>query len=426
MSSSFRLDLKLPLLGIEAINHSGKTLIHEKFCRYDKSNQETDGKRDKKEKSGNEKIRELETALGNYIKITRRYEEILTFLFPDLSEIEAISQRMVGAGSISKEKDKLPLFVYQLDKYIEVGKREEGVNVDKISAWASLMYDLGEFRIDELDHRISRELIPHIYGFDDLYYTWWANIPKAEGIVKKIWERLGGNDVCIVGIDDDINFPEHFLGSEFNNDNPDLLRLNKGKLFSGAGNRDSYLIWLNSHIPYDQKWISEQIEEIVEYKKKKLIVFVVDLIFKKENKSQVIEGDKLINTLRARKDINMLVVGLTGGTSPFIINSAEKAGADIVVFKKRGDDPVNVAGHSSGGNPVGVFDLLWAISWNVSVWRLLETYKNNYTSGHEKDFRNIALDFFPSIENVSPFWKEYLAGWQTAINNEKIRRLFGS
>lgn len=405
------LKLKLPLIQLCQIDKE-QNLFRDCFGSYSGKDAE--------------KIRGVEDELGNYTRDSSLMAAILKFLFPEGSDVKGIAR---SPGGNKQDGQSLPLIGFHLDGQFKAesgGKRQKK---DRwASAWANLMYNLGEFNLDEIYLEHIEALIPHIYKFQDNWHVWWASIPEAEDIIRDIWKRISGQELQIVFVDDDKDFSRLFLGDKYGKDgaNPALLEidLERDRPLNEKDLEHS-LLWINPGESYCEKEVQSQIDYIVKNTKGELLVFVIDLIFRQGKETNVIKGDALIKYLRDSGK-NVLVVGLTGGTSPFIINSAEKAGADIVVFKKRGDDPVNVAGHSSGGNPVGVFDLLWAISWNVSVWRLLEAYKNNYTSGHEKDFRNIALDFFPSIENVSPFWKEYLKGWQTAINNEKIRRLFGS
>jgi len=430
MSESIKI--KLPLIGIDKINNETE-FFNELFMEYNK-------------KDGNQKIKDRENEIGKYLKFTQRLERILKLMFPEATCIPDIL-RSIGLSHLRSEKQEpLPLFGYHLDGLIQIakGKKEQWA-----SAWANLMYDLGEFQLDEIffdknendnkendikenvnsnnniRHINIDDIIPHIYKFDRNWYVWWANIPEAGDTIRNIWDRITGEDVQIISVDDDRNFAKLFFGNDCDIDDKSNVLLcidleNKKKL--NPKNLDKDLIWINPGTSYKDKEILGQINHIVRNSQKNLLVFVIDLIFKESQESNVIKGDKLIKNLRRIKG-NALIVGITGGTSPFIINSAEKAGADIVVFKKRGDDPENIAGHSSGGNSIGVFDLLWAVSWNVSVWRLLEAYKKDYIDNKVNNFQNIAGGFFPSIENASPFWKEYLDKWKTDINDEKIKRL---
>ena len=432
------LKLKLPLIGIKEISKP-PAFIHELFREY--------------KKADNQKIREWEDEFGKYIKYTEQLKTSIDFLFPIKENITNIVQKFnEGAPLEIEEQKSLPLFGYHLDRLVQIskGKKEQWK-----SAWANLMYNLGEFKLDEIffdqndkdneekdiedndnqknskkesdDNRDKNiqpinieEIIPHIYKLEDNWHVWWANIPEPEGTIKKIWDRISHQEVQIISVDDDPYFADLFLGGE----NSKLKRIHlKNKKDLYPPELDHNLIWINPGTPYKKEEVQNQIDYIVEKSRKDLLVFVIDLIFKKSQESNVIKGDELIKYLRGIKR-DALIVGITGGTSPFIINSAEKAGADIVVFKKRGGDPENIAGHSSGGNPIGIFDLLWAVSWNVSVWRLLEEYKRNYINNNHSEFENIAVKFFSNIDNASPFWKKYLDKWKTDINKEKIKRLF--
>lgn len=422
------INLKIPLFGLK-VTHKGEKLFHEEFCVYSKNQRENiDAKIDQDKERGG-RIQELEKNWGDYIKFTGRLEEVLNLMFPTTDDIQGIA-KLISQRQLNVKKQKsLPLFSYDLENLIKISKvgKEQWA-----SAWANLMYELGEFKLDEIILEKNKEtiscldideVIPYIYKFENNWYVWWANILDARGTIRGIWERITGDEVQIIAVDDDPNFSDLFFG---NKPNSPLLSIGPGetkKLYStGLGHS---LIWINPGTPYSGDNVKKQIRHIIKQSKKDLLVFVIDLIFKKGPESNIIKGDGLIKYLRNfENDRNVQIVGFTGGSSPFIINSAEKAGADIVVFKNRGGDPENKAGHSSGGSPVGVFDLLWAISWNVSVWRLLEEYKRNYLKNEKSEFENIARKFFSSTENASPFWKKYLDEWKTEINNEKINRLF--
>jgi hypothetical protein len=398
-----------------------QNICREPFCTYFKGKEE------------NKKIEEMEKELGSYAKFTGRLDYILDLMFPTANDIQKKIAKLIGQRNLSEEKQKsLPLFGYHLENLIKISKagKEQWE-----SAWANLMYNMGEFKLDEILIERNKEnisciniddIIPHIYKFGNNWHVWWANIPEAEDIIRDIWDRIAGEEVQIISVDDDENFAKLFLGNNCDTERKsDVLQFidleNKKNL--NPKELDKSLFWIRPGTSYKDKEVIGQINHIVRKSQKDLLVFVIDLIFKKSRESNVIKGDELIRHLRNIKE-NALIVGITGGTSPFIINSAEKAGADIVVFKNRGGDPENIAGHSSSGNPIGVFDLLWAVSWNVSVWRLLEEYKRNYINNKNSEFENIAVKFFSNIENASPFWKKYLDKWKIDINKVKIKRLF--
>lgn len=418
------IKLKIPLLGMDVI-HKGEKLFQKEFCFYNKyQNQSIETKDDK---TGN--IKHLEKIWGNYARFTGRLDDILGIMFPTAHDIQKETAKLIDQRHLSAEKQKLlPLFSYHLDGLVRISKEKKN---QWASAWAELMYDLGEFKLDEilLDKiKLSpscndiEDIIPHIYKSGNNWHVWWATITEAEDTIRDIWRRITGGEIQIISVDDDENFADHFLGG--NDKNPALrtIEIEKKENLS-KDDINQNLIWIKPNTSYPEYEVKKQIDHIINQSKKDILVFVIDLIFKESLESTVIKGDELIRHLRNKKR-NVLIVGITGGTSPFIINSAEKAGADIVVFKKRGGDAENIARHSSGVNSVGVFDLLWAISWNISVWRLLEAYKKNYMENKQSEFENIALKFFSNLENASPFWKKYLAEWKTEINKEKIKRLF--
>jgi len=415
------INLKIPLLGMDVI-HNGEKLFQEAFCFYNKSQKQTE-----KEKTGS--IKKLEKIWGEYVKFTGRLDDILKIMFP--TGIKEIAKLIGQSNLITEDHKLLPLFGYHLNRSIKILRKDKD---QWASAWADLVYDLGEFKLDEIPlDKINEnttyvdidDIIPHIYKYGNNWHVWWASIPEAGDTIRDIWGRITGDEVQIIGVDDDKNFADLFLGTK---KRPALLLMEieeKGNLYKD--DIDHNLIWIKPKTPYPAAEVKQQIDHIINESKKDLLVFVIDLIFKRSQESNVIKGDELIRHLRNNdKKKKILIVGITGGTSPFIINSAEKAGADIVVFKKRGEDPENIAGtgHSGGGNPIGVFDLLWAVSWNVSVWRLLEEYKRNYINNNHSEFENIAVKFFSNIDNASPFWKKYLDEWKTGINTEKIKRLF--
>lgn len=371
----------------------------------------------------NQLIKKIEDRLGEVIKKKKSFKEFFNFLFP--VNIDKILQSKSWASS---------LFTYPLllnHNHTE-DSPVEGINYQ--AAWANLMYDLGEFRIAGLTNsKLIQSVMPHIYKKGDDWHSWWANFQNASDILRAIWKRLAMLDVQVVFIDDDPEFRSQFLGGD---ENPDSVeyKCNNCDLPSNA----KPLIFMNTGPSYEEKKVKDIIGEIIKKNDEndsKLLVFVVDLIYKTSlsregsangKRSHIInflKGDSLIEYIRSIKK-DSLIIGFTGGTSPFIINSAEKAGADIVTFKKRGSEQVDTSGHTAGGNSVGIFDLLWAISWNVSVWRLLKASQKKHMEGKDGNFKNLVRKFFPDLENISPFWKACIEEWKMQINNEKIRNLF--
>jgi len=372
---------------------------------------------------------EVEKTLHQCLQNTGKLEKILSFLFP--RDVKSI---------LDKKNWEDTLFTYPLLPSNHTRVPQHGnihANMTRRSVWADLMYDLGKFSLaDKTDFSRIQSTMPHIYKKDGEWKAWSLNIENASGILKDIWSRLTAvRDVQIVFIDDDADFMDHFLGEGEN-----------GSCKKVDCHQDDFvydntpLIFLDTGKPYDQHKVQNKVEKIIDglnerdtENNDKLLVFVVDLLFEVDmtggnactdvtDKEFVnsIKGDDLIKYIRTKKP-DSLVIGFTNGTSPFIINSAEKAGADIVLFKKRGGESAH---HGGGGNAVGTFDLLWAISWNVSVWRLLKASQKKHMEGKDGNFKNLVLDFFPDLENISPFWKAYLEKWKMQINNEKIKNLF--
>lgn len=349
---------------------------------------------------------EVEKALGESFEKTGHLNDILDFLFPiDVKDV------------LDKENWESALFTYSLllkNHRIDPGKG----NKNHRSAWANLMYDLGEFNLDGTSIYNIDDIIPHIYKSKNDWYVWWLDILEAEKTIKAIWNRITGKEVQVIFVDDDTKFADIFLGGKqklefLTIEIEEKWHLNKDCI-------DHSLIWIKPNPPYQEHNVKKQIEYIINQSKNDLLVFVIDLIFKKGKESNVIKGGELIKHLRGIKR-NALIVAITGGTSPFIINSAEKAGADIVIFKERGGKSTHHGG--SKGNAIGIFDLLWAISWNISVWKLLEKYKKKHLANGGV-FKNYAHYFFSDFENISPFWKSYLNKWKTQINEAKIKRFF--
>ena len=130
---------------------------------------------------------------------------------------------------------------------------------------------------------ISDELIPHIYKLNKDWHVWWASIPEAGEIVRDIWDRNTGQDTQIVFVDDDKNFEKLFLGNKVKIDKkkPDLKTIklvDSEKL--NQEDLDTPLLWINPGEEYQKNKVNEQIDFVIDKSEKKLLVFIIDLIFR--------------------------------------------------------------------------------------------------------------------------------------------------
>ncbi len=408
-----RTKLKIPLLGIEKL-----------YKYFDDISFDS-------EKEKKQKVKTLEKAYGYYLAhYTGLLKKVLDVFFP-VSENYLKNYYLKEKFEEGVNIEKIPLFLYTLLRFEKVIlNNSENNNFSYRTAWAQLMYELGEFGIDDIKINLQG-IIPNIFKDNNNHYIWWANIPDAGDIVYKIWtERIlsKDNDVKIIFIDDDDAFDKNFIGrklddGENNNFNYDLKK-------------DKNIYWINPQKNLEPEKFTKELKKYVlndnEYVLK---VFVIDLVYKKVEKKneknfeyETIVGDILINEIR-KNFKNSLIVAFTAGSSPFVVNSAVNYGADIVIFKNRGNDETFSHGHSPGGNPVGLFDLLWAVSWNVSVWRFLEFYKQKYEEDDNVQLINFPIKFFGRrngsvFDNVSSFWKGYLRKWEEKINKAQLNRVF--
>jgi hypothetical protein len=257
-------------------------------------------------------------------------------------------------------------------------------------------------------------------------------------MVEEIWNRILGDDIFLIFVDDNPAFADKWGLKEFrengkqNNSKQDggFTRLRKSKenmtwlnpLKINNGENKSY-----NHLDTKKK-IIDKIQLYLKKRPEALPVLVVDLLIKDKGDINRIKGDNLITELRNELNTNALIIGFTGGKSPFVINSAVKAGADIVIMKERGET-IDIPNSHGSGNPGGLFDLLWALSQNISKWRFLEKYKEfaeNKFSEDKRFYRPVLEQLFFSIENESPFWRKYLTDWQKEMENLRLKSIMKS
>lgn len=388
-----------------------------------------------------EDLTDLEKKIGNYLYISEEYKKILDLLFPKASDFQAEKIRSIVYNKCIEEA---PLIL----KIFGIGpsSKNSADTKHKRSAWANLMLDLGEFELDEHSERLKEEISREIK------YTY--SIPDSKGnnilnacfissthIVGEIWDRITKPDTLVVFIDDDeeeeadVSFADRWglkeLGKNGILKNPEpedgVLTLRESK---------KNMVWLNPRakdpnnnkkkLPYNHKNTSQKIINMIQsYLKNNsgaLPVLVVDLLIKDDDDINRIKGDNLIKELRNELNTNAFIIAFTGGRSPFVINSAVKAGADIVIMKERGET-VKIFESHGNGNFGGLFDLLWALSQNISRWRFLESYKEELKSG-KMHYRPVLDRLFFSIEDESPFWRKYLKDWLRDVENIRLKSIF--
>jgi hypothetical protein len=378
----------------------------------------------------------LEKALGDYLYDTKNYRIILDLLFPkpDAINIERV-EAIVYESKKTDEPDEPdePLFtkiisgnIYDCslcDKDIKDNNCKNEKDI-RHSAWANLMLELGEFKLDLESDECPKDLRYTYSTSETESFALNAIFESPEGILEEIWSRILGDDTfdtLMVFIDDDPDF-DHKWGIK-------LLKYDEidPKNFE-LGNR----IWLNPGKDYNKEDTEREIKKIVESfegleekSKEKKLVFIVDLLYQKKDINRI-KGNEIIQHLRkSYHRVNPLIIGFTGGKSPFIINSAVKAGADIVIMKERPSSGSGSSPHSQS-DPGGLFDLLWALSKNISRWRFLESYKDfvfKNISGKDFHYEPVLDKLFFSIENESPFWKNYLSDWHREIEDLRLKAI---
>lgn len=391
-----------------------------------------------------EGLEDVERVLGDFLLGEKKYKKILDLLFPAKMDL-AVGK--VKSIVIDRQVDQVPLiaktFLSGSCKSVNPlpGKLQPG---ELRSAWSNLMLDLGEFKLgkqfDQLQGCIASEL-NYAYSTSDQpnsFFVFNARFDDSQEINEEIWDRILGTeketkafaDTFVVFIDDSEDFSEKWgLGIK------NLIKIDKSTI-QPNNFRLWQKTWLKPEGSYPEQRLKQVINRIFEFFEMKAVaskklIFVVDLLYQSEdNNSSIesIEGDTLIRYLRNEFNANPLIIGFTGGESPFIINSAVKAGADIVIMKQRGKSYAIGSSHSTG-NPGGLFDLLWALSKNISRWRFLESYKCLAELKDWGDRFNLQLvldKLFFSIENESPFWRNFLQDWQRNLEDLRLKSILFS
>jgi hypothetical protein len=289
------------------------------------------------------------------------------------------------------------------------------------AAYTNLMYDMGLNHF-EAYKEYAEQLIPFSYRKENKSendtFLYYVDIPIKDCVSQtaiemskpfNFWEKrvLEDRDARIVFIDDSENFQNNIgiTGA----DNNRIVHFDPRKEENG----NKILLVDDTQIKNE---ISEQIRKhkdcVQEQGKEILLIFVVDFIYKRsdgKNLYNTIYGDniiKMIRQLSENENIPVYIIGYTGGNSPFIVDAGQNSGADIILFKSRGQSATIVPGHNPMGNTGGLFDLIWAIYQTASYFTLF-----NYIKKYPVEKRvEIILKYFPHFPNLkyfSPFWAEY-------------------
>lgn len=393
----------------------------------------------------NEVLQNLERALGDYLMDSGGYQKILDLLFlgPETIDVEEV---------FNWSKNDFPLFSWVFAETSSESdssgnqKREKGLS----SAWSALMLELGEFKLDERFNEIKNEienLMPYLCKDrknPEQHSVLYALFEDNTKIMNEIWKRIVGEDICLIFVDDEPEFDEKWGFKEILDEKVDIDESKRAVIaYKKSKLKKCDMRWINpvgdieGEIKgYDNKSTKNKILSILDstiLKKDQdeiglLPVLVIDLLYKDNKGINKIEGDNLIRELREERKIKTpLIIGFTAGKSPFVINSAVKAGADIVIQKERGETiKLSDIEHGSG-NPGGLFDLLWALSKNISRWCFLEkckAYIHKQFSKGKGFYRPVLEPLFFSIENESPFWKEYLTNWLREVEDIRLKAIF--
>ncbi|MCX6579440.1 MAG: hypothetical protein NT166_04590 [Candidatus Aminicenantes bacterium] len=398
---------------------------------------------DSHDKEVHKVLQNFELALGDYLLDSGEYQKILDLLFPNLEKADV---KELFNWSISD----FPLFLWGFAKSSSESnfpgnKKNEKERLS--SGWSALMLELGEFKLDEQFKELKNEinyLMQYFCGKRNEYSVLYAMFEDNMEIINKIWERILGDDICLIFIDDEVDFDKRWGIGHVNKIERDKSDFKKFKTSPTENNK----IWINPVLKdkdekvkfgYNRDLTRDKVIEIINQKCAektggKLPVLIIDLLYLDEECINKIEGDNLIRDLRKEfpggheREMTPLIVGFTGGKSPFVINSAVKAGADIVIMKERGET-IEIPNAHGSGNPGGLFDLLWALSQNISRWRFLEKYKKFAENEFKTDkhfYRPVLERLFLSIENESPFWRKYLSDWQRDIENLRLQAILKS
>jgi hypothetical protein len=380
------------------------------------------------QKEDHKNIEQFQKTLGDYLweSESKEYKHILDILFPNKEKLD-VENTIKNGNSIA------PLFTKIFAKINGVLPRGcDNRHPEKYlsSAWSYLMLELGEFKLDERfsDLRYDVEGMIHYIctsGDPPEHPVLYALFEEKNELLEEIWDRIVGDDMLPIFVDDDDEFDKKLgirkTNGNLNNDTP-----------SGDRVRDD-MHWImprlknNQLVSSNNKTVIEEIK-FIKNNSPKFPVLIIDLLFRDQDDINKIQGDNLIKSLRGELGDEVLIMGFTGGKSPFIINSAVKAGADIVIQKERGANVETDNPHGLG-NPGGLFDLLWALSQNINRWRFLEAYKclirkNEFTRADRGfDYYPVLDKLFYSIENESPFWRKYLNVWLQAVGDHRVKSI---
>lgn len=372
-----------------------------------------------------------EKGIGDWLWNSGQYTPILDFLFP----LESwFSKKNVYSVAYEQKIDAAPLIFKNFGtESVKPKNSDDNTGKARRSIWANLMLELGEFNLDH-ENAMYEKNLPYFYvspgkeNEQPQYSAIYARFDSNGGIIKKIWKRILGYDTVVVFIEDDPAFEALFE-----------LDCNTDKLELGK----KYLV--NTGNEYDEREVKKRISKLIdsfgkigendkEIKEKKKLVFIVDLLYKKGEINRI-KGSDLIRYMRdkSRDRDTSLVIAFTGGKSPFIMNSAAKAGADAVIMKSRDsyDGHTHYRNEEIASNKIdssGLFDLLWALSKNISRMRFLEAIPKiipDHIAEEKFDYKPVLKDLFFSVEDESPFWKKYLTDWTKLIDKRLIQAVFG-
>jgi len=394
----------------------------------------------------NRLIQSIWRALGDYLWDSEDYKKIIKLLFPSKGEIDVNKLINISVDDLGLDRvDNYPLFARLL-----VRGRPTIDSTDKnrkkilSAAWSALMLELGEFHLDEQFDSLKKDIEENLLKYlctplekSDEHTVLYALFDSHPQLIGEIWDKILGQDIFLAFVDDNKTFANRWGLSELRDasvaetSEGECVTVNKVKInvlgFVPGKIGDVYNRTEVHKCVLEQ--ISKEFELFSRTNPNALPVFVVDLLFRDSNSINRIEGDDLIKELRSQFGNSAFIIGFTGGRSPFVINSAVKAGADIVIMKERGGTVAIPNSHGSG-NPGGLFDLMWALSKNITRWRFLEMYYKEAAPmelSKNLDFYRQVLDrLFFSIENESPFWKKYLKEWQTKMENLRLEVIFAS
>src|SRR6056297_900330 len=382
--------IRLPLIDVEIGSDDFKKLLNKVKLDGDNS-------------SDIEQMKNIENALGRYVKYTKDNEtdvkisKLRDFYFPSYEIIEQEIKNFLNFSN-NKQCQDVPLFLLNLFKNINGKNSGENIEFEKIAAWANLLYELGLFDLENTNWSINSNYPEKIKIFyekesknDCICY--YSNIKYDDemSLLDKIYTNLikfsdqknfKNRKINLIFIDDSEGFGEnHGITSE------KIKKKKEKEKMREFNNKDNNISWIYPGRPckFDENNeddnLFKRLDNKISTEEKHLNIIVIDFIYKKYFKTKdkiynTILGDDIIRKLREKYNHkNIFTIGYTGGESPFIVNSADKMGADIVLFKNRGGGKKNKSGHNAVGNSAGFFDLLWAISWNVSVWKTFEILK---------------------------------------------------